>query len=190
MSKFTLPKAILVSLFLLTAIIAQPVLAKEEIRYTNFNIHTQSKDGKSYKASYANYTNPGEGHVVIPAGTEILITKKTRKNFTFKCDNPTKKVVYEFHKKRMAMSLDEYLEIITSATPVSIDGLSKTDKKGVADGKAYKGMSKKGVMVALGYPAAHRTPSIDSSSWTYWTNRFGTIVVEFDTKGLVSEVRE
>jgi hypothetical protein len=51
-------------------------------------------------------------------------------------------------------------------------------------------MSRKGVMVALGYPAAHRTPSLDSNSWTYWTNRFKTIVVEFDAKGLVAEVRQ
>jgi len=164
-------------------------MAKEEVRYTKFNIHTQSKDGKKYKASYANYTDPGEGHVVIAAGTKILITKKSRKGFTFTCDNPTKKVDYEFHNKRMDMSLDEYLEKITSVEPVSFGGLSTIDKKGVADGQARKGMSRKGVMTALGYPAAHRTPSIDSDSWTYWTNRFKTIVVEFDAKGLVAEVR-
>lgn len=178
----------LVLSLLVFTIVSQPVVAKE-MRYTKFNIHTQTKDNKTYKASYANYTDPGEGHVVIAAGTEISIIKKTRKSFTFTCDNDTKNVVYEFHDKRMAMSLDDYLEKITSAGPVSFDELSKKDREGMADGKAYKGMSRKGVMVALGYPAAHRTPSIDSDSWTYWTNRFKTIVVEFDDKGLVSEVR-
>lgn len=189
MSKFTPAITIVFLICLLTTIVAQPVLAKEDTRYTKVNIHTQSKDGKKYKASYANYTDPGEGHVVIAAGTEINITKKSRKGFTFTCDNGSKKVAYEFHDKRMAMNIDEYLEKITSAVPVSFNDLSKQDKKGVADGKAYKGMSRKGVMVALGYPAAHRTPSIDSNSWTYWTNRFKTLVVEFDSKGLVAEVR-
>lgn len=176
--------------FLLLATVAQPVFAKDEARYTKYNSHTQSKDGKTYKASYANYTNPGQGHVIIPAGTEILIIDKSRKSFTFKFDNGTKKVIYEFHKKRMGMSLDEYLGKITSIEPVSFEGLSAQDKKGLAEGKAYKGMSRDGVLCALGYPATHRTPSLDSTSWIYWTNRFGTIAVDFDAQGLVSGMRD
>ncbi len=167
-----------------------PSLAKEEVRFLKFNVHTQFKGGKDYIASYANYTNPGSGHVVIPAGTEINITKKSRKNFKFLCDNGDKQVVYEFHQKRMGMSLDEYLEKITSPDPVALDDLSKEDKKGVAEGKAYKGMTRKGVMTALGYPAAHRTPSLDERDWTYWTNRFGTIIISFDAQGLVTGIRD
>ena len=167
-----------------------PAFAADEVRYAKVNIHSQSKNGKAYKASYANYTNPGAGHEVIPAGTEILITKKSRKSFTFKFDNGAKKVVFEFHKPRMGMSLDEYIDKITSLEPVSIASLSTQDKKGVADGKAYQGMSREGVMVALGYPAAHRTPSLDSTTWVYWTNRFGTLAVDFGADGLVSGVRD
>jgi hypothetical protein len=71
-------------------------LAKEEIRYTKFNIHTQSKDGKKFKASYANYTNPGEGHVVIAAGTEILIIKKTKKVLPLHMTMPLKRWLMNF----------------------------------------------------------------------------------------------
>jgi hypothetical protein len=125
MSKFAPANSIFLAfLFLFITIAVQPVLAKEEIRYTKFNIHTQSKDGKKFKASYANYTKPGEGHVVIAAGTKILITKKTKKSFTFTYDNAAKMVVYEFHNKRMAMTLDDYLEKITSTGPVTFDKLS------------------------------------------------------------------
>jgi len=191
MTKFATRNAIFLGiLYLLLGLFLQPVFADEEIRYTKYNIHTQSKDAKISKASYANYTNPGQGHEIVPAGSEILITDKSRKSFTFTYNNGSKKVIYEFHKKRMGMSLDEYLDKITSAEPTSHTGLSKEDKKGIAEGKAYKGMSREGVLVALGYPATHRTPSLDSTSWTYWTNRFGTIVVVFDTQGLVSEVRD
>ena len=44
-------------------------------------------------------------------------------------------------------------------------------------------MTKNGVRIALGYPAAHRTPSLENNSWIYWHNRFGTKVIEFDRKG-------
>ena len=85
----------------------------------------------------------------------------------------------------MDMSVDEYLELITSPSKASLSGLSETDKKGIQQGKAYRGMTKKGVRIALGYPAVHRTPSLDSDTWIYWTNRFRAIAVEFDDQGRV-----
>ena len=174
---------------LLSLVFTLPALSQDEIRFTKYNIHTQSKDGVKAKASYANYTDPGVGHVIIPAGTEINVTKHGWRGFVFTYDGGNKKVTFEFQKKRMGMSMDEYIEKITSPTPVKYAKLSKKDKKGIADGKAYKKMTKKGVMIALGYPAAHRTPSLDSNSWTYWTNRYKTLVVEFNDKGKVVQVR-
>ncbi len=165
-----------------------PVFAGSEVRYTKYNIHSQSKDGRNHKASYANYTNPGAGHVVIPAGSEITITKKKRKAFYFSFGDG-KNVVFEFHQPRMGMSVDEYIDLITSTEPTSLKGLSKLDKKGVAEGKAIKGMTRKGVMAALGYPATHRTPSPDSDTWVYWTNRYGTVAIEFGSGDTVVNIR-
>jgi hypothetical protein len=191
MITFTPKFSLMVSFFiLLSVLISQPASAQEAARYTRFNIHTQSKDGKTFKASYANYTDPGEGHVIIPAGTLIQLVDKSRKTFTFTCDSGAKEVIFEFHKPRMGMSLDDYLDKITTLEPVSLDHLSTLDKKGVTDGKAYQGMTREGVMTALGYPASHRTPSLDAASWVYWTNRFGTIAVDFDASGTVSGVRD
>lgn len=184
-SKFEI---LLAAIVLIGTFTAEPVIAKEEVRYTKFNIHTQTKDGILHKASYANYTNPGTGHVVIPAGSEILVTDKSRKSFTFTFDNGNKKGIYEFHQPRMGMSLDEYLDKISSVEPTSLSGLSELDRKGISEGKAIVGMTRYGVMVALGYPATHRTPSLDASTWVYWTNRFGTIAVEFDDDGKVARI--
>lgn len=177
-------------LILLLGMAAQPAAADDEIRYNKFNIHAQSKNANLAKASYANYTNPGAGHIIIPAGTKIVISDKSRKSFTFTYDEGQIKVIYDFHGPRMGMRLDEYLEKITSAEPVTLSGLSALDRKGVAEGKGLVGMSREGVMAALGYPAIHKTPSLDSKTWIYWTNRFGTIAVDFDDQGKVKAVRD
>lgn len=188
--RLNLEKSTIFGLILvLCVLIAQPALAKDEVRYTQYNIHTQGKDGRKAKASYANFTNPGLGHVIVPAGTKILITGKSRKKFIFTYDNAKKKVVFEFHQPRMGMSIDEYLDKITSVEPTSLEGLSTLDHKGVAEGVALVGMSRKGVMAALGYPATHRTPSLDATTWVYWGNRFKTIGVDFDDAGKVKAVR-
>ena len=87
------------------------------------------------------------------------------------------------------LSAEEYVGYITAPNKLSLGRLSPIDKKGIADGRAYKGMSKEGVRIALGYPALHETPSLQDDVWTYWRNRFATTAVEFDASGRVKAVR-
>lgn len=179
---------LLATVFLFT-LIAGFAAAADQVRYTKINIHTQSKDGKLHKASYANYTNPGAGHVIIPAGSKIVVTKLKSKAIYFDFDDG-KQCVFEFHKQRMGMSVEDYLDKISSVEPVSLNNLSKRDRQGVEQGVAMIGMSRAGVMAALGYPATHKTPSLDAKTWIYWTNRFGTYAVDFDDDGKVIRTRD
>ncbi|WP_432822454.1 hypothetical protein [Trichloromonas sp.] len=173
-------------------------VAGGDVVHTRYNIHVEKKlknNGEAvYKSSYAGYVSPPSGeHVILPPNTRILPINKHRlftKNFSFEIVDQGISVVYEFDAKRMGMDYDQYMTMITSPQPVSLDGLNATDRKGVADGKAYVGMTKPGVMTALGYPAVHKTPSPDSNSWTYWKDRFRTMRVEFDQAGKVSQVIE
>jgi hypothetical protein len=41
-------------------------------------------------------------------------------------------------------------------------------------------MTRDQVLMSLGYPPAHRTPSLDSPQWTYWQNRWQSFVVDFN----------
>lgn len=134
-------------------------------------------------ASYANYL-AGGGHFVVPFGTKVTV-KKSRRVYVFTIVETGKKVSFEFHTRNMGMKWDEYLKLITSSEAVSYPDLPAKDLEGIKAGKALVGMTKKGVKIALGYPAVHRTPSLDDKTWTYWRNRFGTLTVTFDDKGLV-----
>ena len=155
--------------------------------YLKINIHYQD-NGRDCKASYANWTDPGTGHKILPVNTPVTIEKWGRKGFIIVNTANKNKIYFEYHKERMEMSIEKYLNIITSPSKISISSLSENDQKGIQKGKAYKGMTKNGVMMALGYPATHQTPSLKSDKWTYWTNRFGTIVVNFDEKDIVTNV--
>lgn len=168
----------------------------DNVVYLKNNIHVQKKHSRSgeavYRASYANYTAPGEGHMIIPVNTPVTI--KTSRGFRGKeilitTRQDGKLIHFEFSTRNMGITPEEYFEHITSPQKVSMAGLSKTDRKGVAKGKAYTGMSKKGIRMALGYPALHRTPSMDAKTWVYWKNRYKTMAVEFNSKGKVSKIR-
>jgi hypothetical protein len=61
--------------------------------------------------------------------------------------------------------------------------------EGVREGKVSEGMTKKGVMTAWGYPAAHMTANPEENSiWRYWENRTKAVDVYFDPKGRVQHL--
>jgi len=155
--------------------------------YLKNNIHAQ-QGYKDVKASYANWTNPGNGHVIIPVNTPITISEFKRGLMINNQDNGMV-IFFEYHPINMGMSINEYIELIASPTPVSLDGFSPTDLKGIQNGKVYLGMTKEGVRIALGYPAKHRTVSLEENTWIYWVNRFTTTAVEFDDTGKVIQIR-
>lgn len=157
--------------------------------YLKFNIHYQD-NGKDMKASYANYTNPGNGHKILRANTPVKVKSWRRKGFIIVNADTNEEIYFEYHEARMQMSAAEYLAKMTSKTKVNLSSLSEKDNKGIRDGRASVGMTKNGVMTALGYPATHRTPSLESDTWVYWTNRFGTIAIIFDKDGLVSRIQD
>ncbi len=162
-------------------------VAAQEL-YLKYNVHTQVDRANVLKGSYANYTNPGDGHTIIPAGTKINITKKTRRGFFFSHEFSGQEAFIEYHQRNMGMDMDAYIGLITSTSPVTLSKLSATDQKGVKEGRAIVGMTRDGILAALGYPASHRTPSLESSRWIYWQNRFRTLAVDFGADGKVSSI--
>ena len=159
--------------------------------YLKNNIHAHEKPGRSgvvYWASYANYIGREAGHFIVPVNTEVVIGQ-WRRGFTITDPSSGRVIYFEFNSRHMRMGVDEYLQLITSPTKVSLSGLSKKDLKGIRDGMAYKYMSKRGVQMALGYPAVHQTPSLRDLSWTYWKNRRVMIVVDFFGDGAVRRIR-
>ena len=152
--------------------------------YTRYNIHycLRSRDAI---ASYANWTECGGNF--LPYNSNVRVGS-WRSGFSVTDVNTGMKILFEYHQGRMQMPLQDYIDLIMSPTPVSYEGLSDVDQQGIQAGRAMVGMSKEGVMSALGYPAKHQTPSLDSNTWIYWKDRFRTLRVQFDGNGKVVSI--
>jgi len=159
-----------------------------DVKYLRNNIHVQEHKNEEYRASYANWTNPGKGHIIIPVNTPVKIGN-FRRGFTLVTQDSRKTILFEYDESRMGMTEDKYIDLITSAQPIKIDDFSETDREGIKDGKVRVGMTKDGVRIALGYPATHKTSSLNENTWIYWTNRFKSFKVEFDEKGKVTKIQ-
>jgi len=167
--------------------------AETAVLYTRYNLHVETQERNSgapvYVASYANYIYPPSGLLLLPPNTRILVAQE-HKPYRIEILDKNIQVVFEYHPGRMKMDFDQYIKKIASPKPVDLKGLTALDKKGVEEGRALIGMTKRGVMTALGYPAAHRTPSLESNLWTYWKDRYRTFRVQFGTNGKVVEIVE
>jgi hypothetical protein len=151
------------------------------------NIHAQ-QGRLDNKASYANWTNPGSGHFILPVNSAVEFGRY-RKGLTIKNLTDGRSIYFEYSQKNMGMSAGQYVELIASSQKVNLNSLSGIDQRGIKEGKAYPGMTKKGVRIALGYPASHKTPSLYASTWIYWQNRFNSMAVEFGKNGKVTKIR-
>lgn len=161
----------------------QNLIGKEA--YAQFNLHPDRTRGRLYSV---NFQLPD---AMIPYCAKVQLLEMNRKVLKFREVSTGREFQYIFHK-----GAGEPIEASAAKTfgascdAGKVNRLSKTDQEGIRNGRITKGMSKEGVYLAAGFPPANRTPSLDYHEWTYWKNRFNTVIVRFDNKGIVSEVKD
>ena len=152
-----------------------------ETRYLCCNLHYEKPE-----ISDANYLKG----TLIPFGTRVHVLEVKKNSVKFQADgHPPITLVLKYGKD--AIGMDQYLELIfLREDPHAKLPKPGKDKKQAAaaertrklieEGTVEPGMTKDEVVMALGYPPAHRTPSLSSPNWTYWANRWMTFEVYFD----------
>jgi hypothetical protein len=165
---------------------SQAAAAADTSVYSRYNIHYYVR-GSSNIASYANYTDC-PGHNFLPYNTKFRVGSGGM-GFSLTAVDTGMRIQFEYKSANMqGMPEKEYISTITSPTPVDYSGLNAQDQEGIAAGRAIVGMTKQGVMIALGYPAKHRTPSTDLNTWIYWRGRFNVLTVNFGQDGKVASI--
>jgi hypothetical protein len=158
-----------------------------QFRYTCCNIR--------YEKPEITDVNYQQG-AIIPFGTRVQILEVRTNSVRFQpVGHPEMTLVYRHGRK--VYPFEQYLDRIFLSDQPRLAGsapasASKSKKGKAAPAPAPKfehqieqglvepGMTKAEVLMAIGYPPAHRTPSLESPIWTYWRNRWETFMVYFD----------
>ena len=129
--------------------------------------------------------------IPVKIGTPVHIIEVRKKSVTFQPEgHPVITLEYEYGEK-VHQPFEQYLDrIFVGRNPVHKFG-RKHDRleQSVLEGRVVKGMSKEQVAMALGYPPAHKTLSLEQDSWTYWESSRHDYVVWF-VKGRVDRVQQ
>lgn len=153
------------------------------------NLHADQASGK---VSSVNYQLRGD---MLPWGTEVRIVRVARKYLVFEDVAKKRQYRYGFHWKTSGAVplLDHVKRVFVESVEElkkQVDAMSDVDKDGIYEGRVKPGMSREGVLVAIGYPPefANRDELLTDREWLYWINRFERMVVGFSREGLVNRI--
>ncbi len=151
--------------------------------YTQVNLHPDEHRKRLYAL---NFQQAG----LLPLCSEVEILSIKKKAMKFRVKSTGAEYVYYTHRAisgGLAANIPEYFG--AQCNTDNVKRLSKIDRKGIKIGKVLKGMTKKGVEYAIGYPPKHRTPSAEMETWRYWKNRYATMTVSFNEQGKVELIK-
>ncbi len=124
----------------------------------------------------------------VPLGTPVQVQKVGRDSITFLADGRKLTLVRKYGTEQE--SFQQYLDkVLVAGDPKArVARFPRAVQDAIRDGRVERGMTREQVILALGYPPAHRTPSLTAGEWLYWYNRWVTYKVLFDDAGVVTQV--
>jgi len=146
------------------------------------NLHPDARRRTIYSLNY-------QLEQIIPVCTPMRIDRVSERQAVITDLNSNVRYEYVFDR-HMRENVQQHLDLYFGAQcPQSfIQNLSPIDQQGIREGVVYPGMTKQGVVIAIGYPPSHETPTLEQDVWKYWRNRWSTFQVTF-AGGVVTGVQ-
>jgi hypothetical protein len=124
---------------------------------------------------------------LIPVCTPVDVTRSHRTAIWFRI--PGSKVEYRYQNVNSANPRpfrDHLAMVFGPRCPQDeIDKLGRVDREHIEAGTVGPGMTRAGVIFAIGYPPEFRTPDRSVDTWTYWRSRVRSFDVVFGPDGHV-----
>lgn len=143
--------------------------------YTCCNIRFEKNE-----VSDANY------HVgtLLGLGTPVAVVGAGDASITIDTGATRLTLVQSYGKEPLEQYADKWL-VGTDPKPL-VATFPRDVQAAIREGRVERGMTREQVLLSLGHPPTHRTPSLDGQEWTYWYNRWMTFRVVFDDQGVVA----
>jgi len=149
--------------------------------YTAYNIWFEQPT-KVYSTNY-------EKGNIFPAGSEVKDVVRSSKKLEFSDPKLNLKFSIEFvGKHHPGVTGEQWIgRFLTTRDFAALTrGLTAAEIKAIKAGQVQVGMSKKAVLVSVGYPPEVATASTELDTWKYWRDRFRNYLVQF-SNGKVSK---
>jgi hypothetical protein len=174
---------------LIACLSAAPALHAQDIKkgdklQTLSNLHPDMAKRLLYAT---NYQQAG----LIPVCTDVTVTKINKGEMVFDYQGVAYTFEYDKHQKGAGVSFQDVVKAYfgPACDKAKMNALGAADKDGIRAGQPKIGMTKAGIVFAMGRPPFHANPNLDANYWLYWRNKFGKTGLEFDEKGKLTGIR-
>ena len=151
--------------------------------FTLVDLHPDNQRSRLYAV---NYQQAG----LIPVCSEVEYLGLGSKSFKFRVVSTNRAYEYFDHKAAAEPFPDHLRRFFGPACPrEQLASLSELDRKGVREGRAIEGMTRRGVILALGHPPRHVNPDPNAPTLMYWRNRFDRFEIQFGEDDRVVGIR-
>ncbi|MDD2759398.1 MAG: hypothetical protein PHH11_03775 [Methylomonas sp.] len=150
-----------------------------QIYYTQFSLFQEKN---TYRT-----TNYRKG-ILIPINTEVTLQAMRGDEADLRLVDGGQILTIENVPKHTLDDMQTAFNKIVGPSKVDMKAFSQTERDAIMAGRVVKGMSRKAVLAAIGYPPKHETPSLEANDWVYWSNRFNRFVVHFKNDKVESVV--
>lgn len=155
-------------------------IALDETFYTQVTMQYEQRFEKGIYTT-ANYRDG----VLLPINSEIILRKMSGREIMIEVKSSGDNIKISNSRKHSRQNIAEVFEKLFSKTKINISGFSALEKENIKIGEVAVGMSKKAVIIAVGYPPEIETPSTKSNQWTYWESRSNKFIIFFENDKVV-----
>ncbi len=181
-------RGLILSSILLSLVSCNKTLKPEEIPahivvgqgyYTQFVIR--------YEKSTHLTTNYRRGKS-IPVNSKLTLLAITPKTIEIKLDHTDEALLIKNVSKHTGDDIFNAFDKLFASKQVNLAQFNSLERKYIKKGDVAKGMRKKAVLVAIGYPPITQTMNLDANTWVYWSGRFNRFNVNFKNEKVSSIV--
>ncbi len=115
----------------------------------------------------------------IPVNTPVKLLAITNKAIKIELTSSTQAILIKNVKKHTGQDTVATFDRYFSPNTINLSQFSRLERKHIKEGSVAKGMSKKAVTTAIGYPPITETFGLEADKWVYWSHRFNKFNVNF-----------
>jgi hypothetical protein len=115
----------------------------------------------------------------VEVNTEVEVLKKKKSTISIRIVSTNQQVKIQNVENFSGEDIDGIFERMFSREATDLTAYSPEQVENIMAGNFEPGMTKEEIILAIGYPPKHKTPSLDRNAWRYWQSKWDTVLLYF-----------
>lgn len=124
----------------------------------------------------------------IPAGTPISLTGSKGYHLLVQIDGKPMRIGLDYGRERITLDRLAEQTILPYDPRLNLAKWPANMQQAIKAGKIMVGMTREQVIMAVGYPQADQTRSLNAFVWNYWASSFGQYMLHWGKNGELERI--